>query len=365
VAAVIRQPLVHTVEAPGLLEASEARWLCATQAGRIEALPLKPSALVRVDTVVVRLSNPELELGALEAEQKLVAARADRVRRTTDSAASLLEQRSALAGLVADQQQATRRWGAEKRLLLAGSIPSLEAQSTEGELGKLRERVGFAREGIQLLQEQARAELATLNQAVGLAERLVRFQRAALESLTIRAGAEGVLQALPVELGQWVVPGAVLGKVARPESLKAMLRVSEVQTREVKLGQRASIDTRHGIANGVVSLVSPRAEEGSVALEVTFPGALPAGARADARVEGTILIESLPEVLTLPRPARAQQNARLSLFKLVGNTARRVSLEAGVASATWLEIRRGAAEGDRFILSDMSRWDGADRLRVH
>jgi HlyD family secretion protein len=363
-AAVTRQPLLHSVQGPGVLEAAEARWLCATQAGRIEALPLKPSALVGVDSVVVALSNPEVELRALEAEQKLLAARANRLQRTTDSAAALLDQRSALAMLVANHQEARRRWEAEERLLQAGTIPWLDAERTRGQLYQLGERVVLTRARIQLLDDKARRELLSLNQEVQVAEKLVRFQRAALESLQVRAGAEGILQALKVELGQWVLPGAVLGKVARPGSLKAILQISEVHAREIKLGQRASIDTRHGIADGVVSLVSPRAEEGSVAVEVAFPVPLPPGARADARVEGTIVVHALHQVLTLPRPARAQQNTRLTLFKLVGNTASRVSLDTGVSSATSVQIRSGAVEGDRFILSDMSRWDGVDHLRV-
>lgn len=365
VGTVIRGDLRRSIQGPGILEASDSRWLSATHAGRVEKLLLRPGATVQPNTVIMELSNPEMQLQALEADRQLAMARTEHVRMIRESSTALLQERAALTTLVAEHKEAVRRWEATKGMVEAQSVAALDAQRLEARVSELAERVALTRERLRVLEDQARKEQASHDHQMRTLEQMARFHHNQLNDLMIQAEVGGVLQTQPVEAGQWVVPGTMLGKIARPDSLKAVLRISEVQARDVTVGQKVLVDTRNGVAHGVVSLVAPTAKEGTVTVDVTLPTPLPPGARADARVDGTILVETLVNVLTLPRPAHAQVQARLVLFRIDGDTAARTPVDLGVASATHFEIRGGAHEGDRFILSDMSRWDGMDRLSIH
>ncbi|HZI05381.1 MAG TPA: HlyD family efflux transporter periplasmic adaptor subunit, partial [Archangium sp.] len=203
----------------------------------------------------------------------------------------------------------------------------------------------------------------------GQIERLkavARFRRNQVDSMQVKAGEGGVLSELPLELGQWVTPGTVLAKVVKPEKLKAELRIAETQARDIQAGQRAEVDTRNGIVEGTVARIAPAASQGTVRVEVMLTGELPKGARPDLTVEGTVELERLGEVLSMGRPAGAQPNATVSLFKLVpgSDEAVRVPVRLGRGSVNSIEVVQGLAEGDQVVLSDMTAWDAVERVRL-
>ncbi len=358
--------LLRQVSGPGTLVPEEIRWVTATTAGRVEAIHVEPGSQVEVDTLLVELSNPDVELEALEAERQLKSAEADLANLRAQLNIERLNQRSTIAQVRSEYRDAKRRAEAQQRLAEADIIAELDYAQTKDRAEELAGRLEIEQERARILAEANEARTAAQVAQVERLLALARFQADRVDSLRTPAGLSGVLQELPLEVGQRVSPGTLLAKVVQPKRLKAELRIPEAQAEEVKLGQRAEIDTHNGLIQGLVVRIDPSVRRGAVTVDVSLEGPLPPGARPDLSVDGRIELERLEDVLYTGRPAFGQPNSRISLFKLAegGSLATRVVVRLGGSSVSEIQILEGLAEGDRVILSDMSEWDTADRLEL-
>ncbi len=361
-----RGPMLRQVKGAGTLVPEHIRWLTADTAGRVERIHVRPGAPVQPDTLLMELSNPDVQLQALEAERQLASAEAELIALRTQLETQRISQEAALASLETEAAHAGRQAQATVALLDRAFVPTLEAQQAREKAGELTVRLDLERKRLSVLQASTRDQLAAQQGQIERLKAVARFRRTQVESMQVKAGEAGVLTELPLELGQWVTPGTVLAKVVKPERLKAELRIAETQARDIQVGQRAQVDTRNGIVEGQVSRVAPAASQGTVRVEVTLPEQLPKGARPDLTVEGTVELERLGDVLFVGRPAGAQPNSTMSLFRLMPDSdeAVRIPVQLGRGSVNSIEVVQGLTEGDQVVLSDMTAWDAVDRVRV-
>ncbi len=361
-----RGPMLRQVKGAGTLVPEHIRWLTADTAGRVERIHVRPGAPVQPDTLLMELSNPDVQLQALEAERQLASAEAELIALRTQLETQRISQEAALASLETEAAHAGRQAQATVALLDRAFVPTLEAQQTREKAGELTVRLDLERKRLSVLQASTREQLAAQQGQIERLKAVARFRRTQVESMQVKAGEAGVLTELPLELGQWVTPGTVLAKVVKPERLKAELRIAETQARDIQVGQRAQVDTRNGVVEGQVARVAPAASQGTVRVEVTLPEQLPKGARPDLTVEGTVELERLGDVLFVGRPAGAQPNSTMSLFRLMPDSdeAVRIPVQLGRGSVNSIEVVQGLTEGDQVVLSDMTAWDAVDRVRV-
>ena len=364
--AVKRGPMVRQVKGPGTLVPEYVRWLTADTAGRVEKIHLRPGAKVAPETVILELSNPDVQLQALEAERELAEAQAQLVALKTELTNAGYDAEAAMATLKAETNDAQRRATYNANLLQKEYIAEVEAQQANERAEEMTKRLELEKQRVEVIRDSQRQRVSA---QLGQIERLravAQFRRNQVERLTVRAGETGILQELPLQLGQWVTPGTLLAKVVKPEKLKAELRIAETQARDVSVGQKVAVDTRNGIAEGLVARVAPSASQGTVLVEVSLPGELPRGARPDLTVEGTIELERLDNVLFVGRPAGAQSGATVSLFRMQNGSdeAERVQVRLGRSSVNTIEVLAGLNEGDQVVLSDMTQWDEAERVKL-
>ncbi len=361
-----RGPMLRDVKGPGTLVPEQIRLITADTAGRVERIPLRPGAQVEPGTILMELSNPDVMLQALDAERQLAQAEADLINLRATSDGNTLSTQSGLATLEAQAADAERRGKADEKLAHDGVISQVEARQQVEHATELRDRLTLERKRLGVVAGSGKEVVAAQRAQIDRLKAVVAFRRKQVESMKVRSVDKGVLSELPLELGQWVVPGQLLAKVVQPERLKAVLRIPETQARDLALHLPATVDTRNGVVKGQVSRISPAANQGSVEVDVSLPAELPRGARPDLTVEGTIEIERLANVLYVGRPAGAQPNGQVELFKLVngGDEAHRVKVKLGRSSVSTVEVLEGLAEGDAVILSDMSQWDTTDRVRL-
>lgn len=361
-----RGPMLREVLGQGRLVPEEIRWLAARSNAQVERVLLQPGAAVHADTIVAELTNSELELAALEAERELTRAEAELVHVEASLNGERLAHESAVASLKSELDGAARRARADEELARRGFLSELERGQALGRERELEGRLDFELERRVAMGHGRTAQRAAQRAQIERLRSIAEFRRKELAGLSLRAGVDGVLQELSLEQGQRVVAGSLLGKVARPDRLKAEIRVPETQATDIALGQWASIDTRNGLVPGHVVRIAPAVQAGNVLVDVTLDGALPAGARPDLNVEGRIELERLPDVLFLARPVAAVPGSRVGLFRLNAQAshAERVDVWLGRSSATSVEIVSGLQEGDRVILSELSQWDELDRIRL-
>lgn len=361
-----RGPMVRQVKGAGTLVPEYIRWLTADTAGRVERIHVRPGATVQKDTLLMELANPDVQLQALEAERQLASAEADLIKLRTELETQRLAQEAAVAALTAESADATRRAEASSALHKKELIGELEVRQTSEKAGELSRRLELERKRLGVMTGSMKEQLAAQQGQVERLKAVARFRRTQVESMKVLAGEDGVLQDLPLELGQWVTPGVLLAKVVKPERLKAELRIAETQARDIQPGQKALVDTRNGVVEGTVARVAPAASQGTVRVEVSLPDELPRGARPDLTVEGTVELERLANVLSVGRPAGAQPNGTVSLFRLMpeGDEAIRVPVQLGRGSVNAVEVLQGLQEGDQVVLSDMAAWDAVERVRL-
>jgi multidrug efflux pump subunit AcrA (membrane-fusion protein) len=359
-----RGELVRTVEGPGTLQPVEIRWRTAVSAGRVAAIHARPGAEVRASTVLVELENPDVQLAALEADRQLASAQAELTHLQATHDNTRLQQESSVVALEAELAEAQRRAGADERLAAHGFVAALDRGRSESAVRERASRLALEQRRLAVLDEGVAAQLSAQRAQIARLSAIAQFRRAQVADLAITAGVDGVLQDLPLEVGQWVAPGSVLAKVARPDRLKAVLKIPEAQAGEVALGQRATVDVRSGTVAGRVARVEPAVQGGVVKVEIALDGVLPAGARPDLSVEGIIELERLPNVLHVGRPALAQSGAQLGLFRVDGSDGVRVPVKLGRASSRAVEIAGGLVEGDRVVLSETSQWESFDRIHL-
>ena len=361
-----RGPMLLEVRGLGSLVPEDILVVSAPIDGRVARRLLLPGSQVTADTVIMELTNPEQEQTTLDAEWQLKAAEAQYNSTKAQLDSTLLDQKAKAAAVQSEYTEAQLNADRDVELAKRGLGSELnakvthakaEASATSNEIEKQRLAVSAASAKAQL--EEQRAKVEQLRALYGL-------KKSQLASLHVRAGAEGVLQELSVEVGQRLAAGAPLAKVVQPTRLKAQLKIPETQAKDVQIGLRASVDTRNGLIPGHVMRVDPSVVEGSVTVDVKLDAALPKGARPDLSVEGTIEIENLADVVYVGRPAFGQPNSTVGIFKIDpdGKGATRVQVKLGRASVNSVEILSGLQPGDKVILSDMSRWDSVDRIRL-
>jgi len=362
-----RGTMVRQVRAPGTLVPEHVRIISALTAGRIEQKIADVGITVQPNTLLLIMSNPDVELQALEADRSLAQAEANLVSLRSSLATQRMQQAATVASIVSQYNTAKRNADVYNELDKKGMSSGNEVAAARDQMAELATRKKLEEDRLALVErtvgEQFKLEQANVERLRGIAQ----FQHDRVNSMHVTAGEPGVLQDMTLELGQWVQPGAPLAKVAQPGKLKAVLRVPETQAKDIVVGQPVSIDTRNGLVDGRVSRVDPAAVAGTVTVEVSLPAAnLPKGARADISVDGTIEIERLPDVIYVGRPAYGQAESTVGLFRLEpdGKNATRVQVKLGHGSVNTVEVLQGLKPGDRVIISDVSQWDAQDRLRV-
>jgi len=361
-----RGPLVIEVRGPGTLVPERIRYISAVTAGRVERRLAEAGQEVKPETVLLELSNPDVQLEALESERQLTVSRADQVNLRATLKSERLDQEAEVAAARAAYQDARRNAEAADSLAAQGLIAANEASRSRDHLEELSTRLQVEQERLAVMTQAADSQLALQQAQVDRLRDVNQFQRGRVRSMVVTAGTEGVLQELPLEVGQWAQSGATLARIVEPGRLKAVLRIPETQAKDVALGQPAAIDTRNGIAHGKVIRIDPAVQNGTVTVDVSLQGELPRGARPDLSVDGTIQIQRLDDVLHLGRPAFGESGSTVGLFKLTSDAreAVRTTVRLGRTSVNTVEIVGGLRQGDRVIISDMSRWDGVDRVRV-
>jgi HlyD family secretion protein len=361
-----RGTMVRAVRAPGTLVPERVRLVSALTAGRVERLPVRPGATVTAGSSLLDMSNPDVQLEALEAGRQVTTAEAALVNLETALATQRLAQQSALASAEAAASDAKRQAAVlsslgKKNLASGNDVAQANERATEQAA-----RLTAERERLRVMDGAMARQIALQRSEVQRARAIAEFQAARVASMKVRAPEDGVLQTLPLELGQWVVPGQVLATVAQPGRLKAVLRVPETQARDIVIGQPVDVDTRNGIAKGRVLRVDPSVQNGTVTVEVALEGALPRGARPDLSVDGTIEIARLTDVLHVSRPAYGQGESTVGLFVLDpdGSHATRRPVKLGQSSVNTIQVLQGLKVGDRVIISDMSQWDNVERVKL-
>jgi len=354
------------VRGHGTLVPESLRWIQARTTGRVEVVHVKPGHRVEADGIILELSNPEITRSAIDAENALRRAEAEFESLRMTLISSELDQRARVAELDAEYTRVTLEAEANRELNEKGLISEIALRSSEAMARALATQQEIEAQRLEMNPKANRAFLAAKQAEVEQHRALYRLRADQLDALAVRAGIAGVVQEVPVEIGQQVATGTMLAKVAEPTRLQAELRVPATRARDVRPGQTVSVDTRNGIVEGTVTRVDPSVQEGSVMVEVRLDGSLPEGARPDMAVDGAIQIEQLTNVLYMGRPVQAQEKATIGLYRLEndGEHAIRVSVMLGSSSVDTIEIVKGLHEGDQVILSDTSRWDDNERIRL-
>ncbi len=362
-----RGPMIRQVRGLGTLVPEEIRWIAARTSGRVERVLLRPGAAVTPDSVILQLTNPDVEQAALAAESQLGAAQSELARLQIDLQSALLSMESNLAGAKSNHETSRLRAEVNEELFADGLVSKLELRSTQVAAEEASTRYEIEKKRFVFSQESIEPQLAVKRSEVARLEAQARLRRADFDALFVRATVNGVLQQLPVEVGQQVQPGTNLARVADPTRLKAEVRIAETQAKDIAIGLNASIDTRNGVVSGTVSRIDPAVQNGTVTIDVLLSGDLPRGARPDLSIDGVIELDRLDDIVFVGRPAFGQELSAVGVYKLslTGEYAERVPVQLGRASVNTIEIREGLAPGDRVILSDMTQWDSSPRVRLN
>ena len=363
-----RGPMLRQVRGLGSLIPSQefTRQIPAeTEATVVRILKL-PGSQVKPETLILEMSNPTVEQAAVDAGLQLKAAEAEYQALKVKLQSDLMTQKAGAATVDADYAQAKRQADTDNALFKLGVASGTQAKNSQSKFDELSTRNNIENERLDIAQKAIQSQLIQEQAKVDQMRALAELKQKQLNDLKVRAGIEGDLVEVPLQVGQHVLPGAELAKVVQPNHLIAQLKIAETQARDVQIGQPAAVDTHNGIASGKMSRVDPAVQNGTVTVDVTLEGDLPKGARPDLSVDGTIDLERLNDVLYVGRPAFGQENSTISLFKLDSDTkgAVRVPVKVGRASVNSIQVLEGLHEGDTVILSDMSRNDNTDRIRL-
>ncbi len=362
-----RGEMLREVRGLGTLVPEDIRWIPAQSDGRVEKIVIHPGTPVHASSVILELSNPELELQAQQALSELRAAEARYVELKVRLESQRLDQEAAAARVQAEYSQARMRADADAQLAKDGLVADITVKLSQVTARELENRNNVEQKRLAIAGESIAAQLAVQEAAVEQARAQARLLRGQVDALRVKAGLDGILQLVPVEVGARVAPGTNLARVAQPDKLKAVVRIPETQAKDVQIGQKAAVDTRNGVIEAKVARIDPSVQNGTVTVDLALVGELPKGARPDLTVDGTIELERLTNVLFVGRPAQGQGESTVGLFRLDPGTsdARRVKVKLGRASVNTVEVVEGLAEGDTVILSDTSAWDSHDRIRLN
>ncbi|PYK36931.1 MAG: RND transporter [Verrucomicrobia bacterium] len=362
-----RGPMVRQVRGLGTLVPEDIRWIAAATEGRVEKIIVWPGTHVEPDTVIFEMSSAELEQTAHDAELKATAAEAELTTLRATLQREVLDQESTTARVHSEYEQAKMERQTNDQLAKNGLIAELDYKTSKVKEAELANRDGIEQKRLAFSRDSIEPQIAAKQAAVDQARQLAKLKSNQVEALHVRAGMSGVLQQLPVQIGQRVKVGDNLARVADPTKLKAQVKIAETQAKDIQINQQAVIDTRNGTVKGHVTRVDPAVEQGTVTVDVAFDEALPKGARPDLSVDGTIELERLDNVVYVGRPAFGQENNTVGMFKLVGSSSEavRTPVKLGKSSVNTIEILDGLQPGDQVILSDTSAWDAHDRIRLN
>jgi multidrug resistance efflux pump len=361
-----RGDMVREVRGPGTLVPEQIRWISAVTSARVERIVAQPGQPVQPNTVLLEMSNPDVQIEALQAEQALSEAQSRFAELRVQLEGSRLTQEGTVAAIKTQNLSANQQRVAADTLFTQKLISRFEYNNAHASADESGTRLRLEQQRLGLINDNVQSQLDAQRRQIDRLQAIAAFQTSRVQTLVVRAGEQGVLQELPLQPGQWVNAGTTIGKVVQPGKLKAVLRIGETQAKDVAIGQAAMIDTRNGIVKGHVSRMDPAAQGGTVSIDVSLDGSLPAGARPDLNVDGTIQMERVQSIVYTGRPTLAQENGVISLFRLDagGNSASRVRVRIGRISANAVEIAQGLMPGDRVVLSDVSLPDDTERIRI-
>ncbi len=373
-----RGPIVLQVRGLGTLVPEDTMLITARTDGRIERILIKPGTPVKADSVVMVMSSPELENALLTAEYAVKAAQANYENLKVTLAKTLLDMQSVEAQVAADYNTAKLEADRDAKLAKEELLPNVDAEISRVKAQQLDERLAIEKKRLSTYADQEKAQLDAQKVTVDQLQADYQLKKSQVDQLKIRAGFDGMLQALPatmtpVEEGQKVTAGTALGKVAQPKHLKAELKIAETQVKDLAIGQPAEIDTRlagggwDGLVHGHVSRIDPSVLNGTVTVDVALEGQLPSVLRPDLSVDGTIQLQKLDDVVYVGRPVFGQQDSTVQLFRIDpdGKYASKVKVTFGRSSVSTIEVKEGLKVGDRVILSDMSAYDNYDRIKLN
>jgi HlyD family secretion protein len=362
-----RGPMVRQVRGLGTLVPEEFRWIPTTTDASVEKILIWPGTKVEAGDVILELTSPELEQSAHEAESKAKAAEAELATEKATLQRELLDQESKSAVAHSAYEQSKMERQTNDQLAKNGLVAELVYKTSKIKEEECAKSDDIEQKRLTFSHDSIEPQLASKQAAVDQANQLAKLKLDQVEGLHVKAGMSGVLQALPVQVGQRVKPGDNLARVADPSKLKAQVKIAETQAKDIQPNQQAVIDTRNGVVKGHVKRVDPAVEQGTVTVDVAFDEELPKGARPDLSVDGTIELERLDNVVFVGRPAFGQENNTVGMFKLVpgGNEAMRTPVKLGKSSVNTIEILSGLNPGDQVILSDTSAWDSHERIRLN
>jgi HlyD family secretion protein len=363
-----RGPMLRQVRGPGSLVPREdkIRLIPAETEATVVRIRVLPGAKVEPDTLLMDLVDPTVQQELLDAQLQLKAAEADLTNTQAKLQSDLMTQKAAAATVGADHRQAQLQAQTDKSLYDLGVISGLAYSSSKGKADELSTRNNLEGERLTLNEKTISTQMSVQQTKVDQAKALLGLKQKQLDALSVRAGIHGVLVDLPHQVGEHVAPGTTLAKVVQPDQLKASLKIAETQARDIQIGQPAEIDTHNGVIDGKVIRIDPAVVSGTVTVDIELAGALPQGARPDLSVDGTIDLDRMTDVVFVGRPAFGNENSTISLFRLDvdGKTAVRVPVKVGRASVNSIQVLEGLRPGDTVILSDMSRWDNTDKIRL-
>jgi len=360
-----RGPITRQVRGSGTLIPEDIRWIPATTQGRVDKILLRPGAQVKPDTVILEMSNPDLQQSVKDAQLAYQSAQANFLNRKADLQSQFLNQQAEAASVEANYNQAETDLKANEELEKEGLVSSLTVKLKRTQADDLKNRLKIAQQRLKMTEDGLKSQLAPQEADVDQRRAAYELSVRKLDDLRVKAGMNGVLQLVQVEVGAQVQPGANLVRVADPTNLKAELRIAETQTKDIAIGQSAEVDTRVGVVQGHVARIDPSSTNGTVGVDVIFEGPLPAGSRPDLSVDGTVRLEKLDDVIYVGRPAFGQEESTISLFKLQPDgEALRTNVKLGRSSVNTIEIKEGLKPGDQVILSDMSTYDQFDRIQL-
>ena len=360
-----RGPMLRDERGIGTLVPEDIRWIPATTVGRVERITIRPGTVVAAGSVILELSNPQLEQELQDAVLKLKAAEASLTNLRVQLQNDTLAQEAVTASIEADYKKAALQVEANQQLATKGLVSDMTLKQAKLDADQLSARLVIAQKQLASHAESMQARLAVQNSEVDQTRAIVGLKQRQVNELQVRAGFAGVLQVVPVEVGQQVAPGTNLARVADPSRLKAELKIAETRAKDITPGLPATIDTRIGVVSGKVVRVDPSVQNGTVTVDIAMDEPLPKGVRPDLSVDGTVQLERLADIVKVGRPAFGQEQTAVGLFKLQPNgEATRVQVKLGRTSVNEVEIVSGLNPGDQVILSDMSAWEAFDRIRL-
>ena len=361
-----RGELLREVSGNGTLVPENIRWISAVTSGRVEQVLVRPGASVESNTVLMILTNPDVQTELLNAQQQLSTQEAALVTLKTQLENQRLAQEGTVGSIKALYLDAKRQVEINEKLAKDKMIPQADIDRSREQMEDLATRYQNAQQQLQLIIASTPSQIRAQEQNIQRARAIAEFQRVRTASMQVTAGARGTLTELPLEVGQWAQAGTTIAKVVEPGRLKAVLRIQETQARDLALGQTAQIDTRNGVVTGKIVRIDPASQGGTVGVDVSLQGPLPPGARPDLSVDGKIEIERLPDVLYMGRPTIGQAESTVELFRLTpdGKEAERVKVTFGQTSVNAVVIRSGLNVGDKVVLSDVPNVEGQNKIRI-